>query len=103
MYLRDMKKFSIVSLCAVIEILLVGCLGNLKSYNVKWSFETLDGWIFRHQDTNSNNQCDIRDGILKIYTRLQSKDRKKICTVENKYTSGSYRWHVYIPQLGIGD
>lgn len=74
-----------------------------KENNKKWDFNSLDGWVYGHQDNNPLNQCEIKDGILKIYTQAQSWDRKKIRTTSKKYTSGRYTWKTYIPQMGEKD
>ncbi|MFI3263462.1 MAG: hypothetical protein R3Y26_11250 [Rikenellaceae bacterium] len=68
-----------------------------------WNFDSLEGWEFGHQDTNPNNQCEIEDGILRIFTNANSRDRKKIRTVDKIYTTGRYTWKTYIPQMGKGD
>lgn len=70
-----------------------------KKNNHKWNFDTLDGWVYGHQDKNPNNQCVITDGILKIHTSPNSRDRKKIRTADKIYTSGKYRWKTYIPKM----
>ncbi|WP_316817862.1 hypothetical protein [Pedobacter nyackensis] len=74
-----------------------------KENNQKWNFNNLDGWKFEHQDENPSNQCEIDNGILKIFTRAQSWDRKKVRTAAKKYTSGRYTWRTYIPQMGEKD
>lgn len=74
-----------------------------KENSKKWNFNNLDGWAYGHQDDNPLNQCELKDGILKIYTRAQSWDRKKIRTTSKKYTSGRYTWKTYIPQMGEKD
>ena len=74
-----------------------------KTNNHKWDFNDLEGWKYGHQDNNPANQCEIKNGILKIFTRAKSRDRKKICTVDKIYTSGRYTWKTYIPQMGKHD
>lgn len=74
-----------------------------KEHNQKWNFNDLKGWKYGHQDDNPANQCEIKDGVLKIFTRAQSRDRKKICTEGKVYTSGRYTWKTYIPQMGEKD
>lgn len=69
----------------------------------RWDFNDLDGWQYGHQDDNPANQCEIDDGILKIYTRANSRDRKKVHTTDKIYTSGRYTWKTYIPQMGKHD
>lgn len=85
-----------------VAALMCSC-GQKQNQMEKWDFDTLDGWEYAHQDNNPNRQCEVRDGILKIYTRAQSKDRKKIRTIDKKYTTGRYTWKTYISDLGPGD
>ena len=58
-----------------------------KTNNHKWDFNDLEGWKYGHQDNNPANQCEIKNGILKIFTRAKSRDRKKICTVDKIYNT----------------
>lgn len=74
-----------------------------KGKSQKWEFNNLNGWEYGHQDDNPANQCEIDKGILKIFTRAQSWDRKKIRTSDKIYTSGRYTWKTYIPQMGEKD
>ena len=74
-----------------------------KEKSQKWDFNNLNGWVYGHQDDNPVNQCEINNGILKIFTRAQSWDRKKIRTTDKIYTSGRYTWKTYIPQMGEKD
>lgn len=89
----------------IFSLLLLICTSGYsqKENNHKWNFNNLNGWVYGHQDDNPENQCDIKDGILKIYTRAQSWDRKKIRTTDKKYTTGRYTWKTYIPQMGEKD
>ncbi len=68
-----------------------------------WRFNDLSGWVFGHQDNNPADQCEIRNGVLRIYTRANSADRKKVHTEDKVYTTGRYVWKVYIPAMGEGD
>lgn len=74
-----------------------------EANNHRWDFDDLEGWRYGHQDDNPANQCEIKDGILKIFTRAESRDRKKVRTVDKIYTSGRYTWKTYIPRMGKGD
>lgn len=74
-----------------------------KENNKKWNFNNLDGWVYAHQDENPSQQCELNNGVLKIFTRAQSWDRKKIKTEAPKYTTGRYTWKTYIPQMGEKD
>lgn len=68
-----------------------------------WKFKDLDGWKYNHQDDNPDMQCVIEDGVLRIFTRADSRDRKKMRTTDKIYTTGRYTWKTYIPQMGKGD
>lgn len=74
-----------------------------KENNKKWDFNNLDGWVYAHQDDNPSQQCELENGVLKIFTRAQSWDRKKVRTESKKYTTGRYTWKTYIPQMGEKD
>ena len=92
---------------AIIFTCLLGCVWassySQEKNNQRWDFDNLDGWIYEHQDDNPAKQCEVKDGVLKIYTRAQSWDRKKMHTAERKYTSGRYTWRTYIPAMGEKD
>lgn len=68
----------------------------------RWDFNDLEGWSYAHQDDNPDNQCELSEGILKIWTRAGSRDRKKIRT-DRIYTTGRYQWQTYISEMGEGD
>ena len=70
---------------------------------VKWNFNSLDGWVYCHQDDNPNTQCEVENGKLKIFTRAGSRDRKKMRTKDKIYTTGRYTWRTYISEMGKGD
>lgn len=86
-------------------LLVFACLScySQKENNKKWDFNNLDGWVYAHQDDNPSQQCELENGVLKIFTRAQSWDRKKIRTEHKKYTTGRYTWKTYIPQMGEKD
>ena len=67
--------------------------------NKEWNFNNLDGWKYGHQDNNPDNQCILENGYLRIFTRANSVDRKKVHTVERIYTTGRYTWRTHIPQM----
>lgn len=89
----------------IINLLLLICTYSYsqKENNQKWNFNNLDGWVYGHQDDNPLNQCELKNGILKIYTRAHSWDRKKVRTASKEYTSGRYTWRTYIPKMGEKD
>lgn len=94
-----MKKVTI--LCALF-LATLSCYSQ-KENNMKWRFNNLDGWVYAHQDDNPAQQCELEKGLLKIFTRAQSWDRKKVRTEHRKYTSGRYTWKTYIGQMGEHD
>lgn len=86
----------------IVVFISISCYAQ-KENNKKWDFNNLDGWVYAHQDDNPSHQCELEDGILKIFARAQSWDRKKIKTVYQKYTTGRYTWKTYIPPMGKKD
>jgi len=70
---------------------------------IKWDMDNLDGWEYEHQDDNPDTQCSVEKGILRIFTRANSLDRKKIRTIDKVFTTGRYTWRTYISDVGIGD
>lgn len=68
----------------------------------KWDFDNMDGWRTYSQDDNPDIQISLEDGIMKIFTRKESLDRKKAATAK-VYTTGRYAWKTYISPLGVGD
>ncbi len=97
-----MKKITGVTFVALSLCLMISC-ATQKKYSQQWYFDSLEGWDFDHQDDNPLNQLEVENGILKIFTRAHSRDRKKIRTAEKKYTSGRYTWKTYIPVMGTRD
>ncbi len=106
-----MKKYGLLFNCRIIKICFISFLiqgivfeGISQSPLRKvWHFKDLSGWVYGHQDSNPANQCDIEKGVLRIYTRANSLDRKKIHTEDKIYTTGRYIWKVYVPSMGMGD
>lgn len=94
-----MKKIIILSISFLVTL---SCYSQ-KENNKKWKFNNLDGWVYAHQDDNPSQQCELKKGILKIFTRPQSWDRKKVRTETKSYTAGRYTWKTYIPQMGEKD
>lgn len=95
------KIYHYILAVGIISLLLTGCKKTSLEEKV-WDFNDLEGWVFGHQDDNPDNQCVIEDGKLRIFTRANSWDRKKVRTPE-KYTTGRYTWRTYIPTMGVGD
>lgn len=81
----------------------MACSGPADTRVSRWDFDNLDGLVYTHQDDNPARQIECKDGILKIFTRANSRDRKKIRTVDSLFTAGRYTWRLYIPRMGEGD
>ncbi|QDO95183.1 hypothetical protein FNB79_14775 [Formosa sediminum] len=98
---------TIVLLCCVFNFL--GC-ANLEEVisepklNLKtWTFDTLEGWEDGSQNLNGKKNYSVKDGVLKMYTRANTRDRPKIKTEAKIYNQGEYIWRLYVPELGVGD
>lgn len=90
-------KWLFATLCA-------GCLAcSCSEKPERWDFDNLDGLVCTHQDDNPARQIECRNGVMKIFTRANSRDRKKVRTVGSDYGAGRYTWRVYIPEMGVGD
>ncbi|MEG0815856.1 MAG: hypothetical protein RSF93_07960 [Mucinivorans sp.] len=100
-----MKKYLILLALFVASGVTLLALGQpkVREYQ-RWNFDKdIKGWRFDNQDQNPDNQCTIVDGVVKIWTRKGSVDRKKITTLDENYTTGRYTWRTYISQFGVGD
>ncbi len=87
---------------------LLFCLSGFAVFSqspeyVRWDFDNLDGWVYYHQDDNPEIQYSLEDGKLRIFTRANSADRKKVRTEDKIYTTGRYTWKAFISDLGAGD
>lgn len=90
------------------HITLILMLFSVCSYaqspqKAKWNFNDLKGWVYCHQDDNPAQQCEIEKGKLKIWTRKESADRKKMRTKDKIYTTGRYTWRTYISEMNLSD
>ena len=65
-----------------------------------WEFNDLKEWEDATQVGVPN--YNIEDGNLRIFTSPNTWDRTKIKSVST-YTTGTYSWRVYIPEIGVGD
>ncbi|MEG2606349.1 MAG: hypothetical protein RR980_03785 [Mucinivorans sp.] len=98
-----MKKYFMALLAMCFVLPLVAQKPISPDYR-RWDFDSdLAGWRFDNQDQNPALQCTVKHGVVKIWTRKASVDRKKITTVDSNYTSGRYTWRTYISQFGPGD
>ncbi|MCP4645258.1 MAG: hypothetical protein GY851_32750 [bacterium] len=67
----------------------------------RWDFDTLDGWQ-DDSSAGSPHSYVIEDGVLRISTRPDTRDRVKVCTGQ-RFGCGRYTWRVYVPPMGMGD
>jgi len=65
-----------------------------------WSFDNLNEWVDATQVGNRNYFID--NGNLNIFTYANTYDRTKIKSIAS-YTTGTYTWKVYVPEMGMGD
>lgn len=65
-----------------------------------WHFDNLNEWVDATQVGAPN--YFIENGNLYIYTRANTNDMTKIKSVDS-YTTGTYTWRVYVPEMGVGD
>lgn len=65
-----------------------------------WNFDNLNEWVDATQVGNPN--YFIENGNLNIYTHANTYDRTKIKSIAS-YTTGTYTWRVYVPEMGVGD
>lgn len=99
--LKPMKHYQYYLL--LLLILLSGSTLAQSPKKVRWNFNNMDGWEYAHQDDNPQQQCSIEKGKLRIFTRAESVDRKKLRTTDKIYTTGRYTWRTYISAMGVGD
>lgn len=77
-------------------------------YNRTWNFNNLEDWFIYNQNTpapGENNPAPktiVKDGLLQIFVRAGTSDRRKVRTPDQAYTTGRYKWRVYLPKLDIG-
>lgn len=88
----------------ILLLAMLACTAMAQSpKKARWNFNSMDGWVYSHQDDNPETQCSIEKGKLRIFTRAGSVDRKKMHTVDKIYTTGRYTWRTYIPAMGVND
>jgi len=96
-------KLRYISLCLVCLFLESQKAFAQHPPQIQWDFNDLEGWEYAHQDNNPDEQCSVDKGILRIFTRANSVDRKKIRTIDHTFTTGRYTWKTYISDMGVGD
>lgn len=65
-----------------------------------WNFDNLNEWTDATQVGVPN--YFIENGNLNISTYANTYDRTKIKSIAS-YTTGTYTWRVYVPEMGMGD
>ncbi|MFV7234029.1 hypothetical protein [Flavobacterium sp. ZB4R12] len=70
------------------------------TYSKIWNFDALTEWEDATQVGNPNYW--IENGNLRIFTNPNTWERSKVKTISS-FAAGTYRWNVYIPEMGVGD
>jgi hypothetical protein len=65
-----------------------------------WNFNDLTEWEDATQIGNQNYW--VESGNLHIFTNPNTWERSKVKTISS-FAAGTYRWNVYIPEMGVGD
>ena len=68
-----------------------------------WDFNTIDGWVYFHQDTATIEQWAINGGCLELTTRANTYDRTKMHTEQTDFADGTYSWRTYVPAIEPGE
>ena len=76
---------------------------SVHGQSQRWEFNNLAGWTDASQNMNGTINYVIQNDTLRMYTRRGTWDRPKVKTVDSNYTSGTYTWRVYVPEMGKGD
>lgn len=97
-----MKKKT--NIAAVIFVLIM--MLNLSCspiYKQVWDFNNFDEIEESSQNMDGKINYFLSGDTLEIYTRANTSDRVKLRSKEQKYLDGIYRWHIYVPKMGVGD
>lgn len=70
-----------------------------KNVSMRWDFYNIRGWEHTQQDDAPVPQYYLEGDSLVIYTRANTRDRQKMRTVKNNFTSGTYEWKILIPEI----
>lgn len=65
------------------------------------NFDDLEGWR-NDSSQHSPQSYGLSNGMLRISTRAQTRDRVKVRT-DKRFGAGKYTWRVYVPTMGKGD
>lgn len=89
-------------------IVLVSCSSNGDRHRdgsvaCRWDFNDAEGWFYTHQDTASHPQWYLEKDSLVIFTRANTRDRQKMRTLQENFTSGTYEWRIKVPDVAPGE
>lgn len=93
-----MKQLTAMALFFVV-LVLTGCTSGVRP--CRWEFNDLSEWQDDSQG-GSPRSYSVDNGVLRISTRSETRDRVKVRTV-NRFGAGTYTWRVYVPAMGQGD
>ena len=71
-----------------------------RSISKTWDFNDLNEWT--DASLNGKANYSIEKGVLNIFTSPYTWERTKVKTISS-FGAGTYRWTVYIPEMGVGD
>lgn len=73
--------------------------GNLGSDFMSWK----KNWEDASQNTDGKTLYEFRGGNLRFWTEAGTLQRPKLKTVKVNYGAGTYRWRVYVPEMGMNE
>lgn len=74
-------------------------------YHRTWNFNEMEDWAHMNQNTpydsnpNPEPKTVTENGMLAIHVRKGTQDRRKVLTRDKIYTTGRYKWRLYLPKL----
>ena len=74
-------------------------------YHRTWNFNEMEDWQHMNQNTphdpdpNPEPKTVTENGLLAIHVRKGTQDRRKVLTKDKIYTTGRYKWRLYLPRL----
>lgn len=107
-----MNRYLLSLACAVAAMATAACSSDdsdtpdifePEHLEIAWDFDTIEDWVYFHQDTATVVQWRIDDGKLALTTRAETFDRTKMHTAASDFAEGIYTWRTYIPEIDPGD
>lgn len=92
------RLFLIIAVLSVI-VVMAGC--GCGGHTYRWEFCDLAEWRDGSQN-NSPRSYAVSDGMLRISTRGETRDRVKVRTADS-FGAGKYTWRLFVPEMGKGD